>query len=314
LIIGDGTLASELARDLTTHRDYGLRPIGILGRPIDDPLLPCLGEVSELPRVVADSAVRRVLVAFGDVPDSELVTILRANEDLPAEIHVVPRFFELSGIPQGAAVDDVCGIPLFHLRRPALRMSGRIQKRVFDVLAASVLLVVTLPLIAVIAIAVRLSSPGPVLFRQQRVGRDGRLFEIVKFRTMYVNDDADVEWIETADAARDHVTSVGHLLRRSSLDELPQLINVLRGEMSLVGPRPERPHYTGRFAETVSRYDDRHRVVGGLTGWAQINGRDRGLESVPQRARLDNYYIENWSLWRDLVIVLRTLGVILRGR
>jgi lipopolysaccharide/colanic/teichoic acid biosynthesis glycosyltransferase len=107
---------------------------------------------------------------------------------------------------------------------------------------------------------------------------------------------------------------VGHLLRRSSLDELPQLINVLQGEMSLVGPRPERPHYTGRFAETVSRYDDRHRVVGGLTGWAQINGRDRGLESVPQRARLDNYYIENWSLWRDLVIVLRTLGVILRGR
>ncbi|HET9672210.1 MAG TPA: exopolysaccharide biosynthesis polyprenyl glycosylphosphotransferase, partial [Actinomycetota bacterium] len=301
-------------RELTMRPEYGLKPIGILGRPIDDPLLPRLGEVAELPQIAAEYAVRRVLVAFGDVPDQELVTILRANEDLPAEIHVVPRFFELSGVPQGAAVDDVSGIPLFHLRRPALRAAGRLQKRLFDLVVASFLLVVTLPLLAVLALAVRLSSPGPILFRQQRVGRDGRPFQIVKFRTMHVNDDADTEWIADADAARDGVTAVGHLLRRSSLDELPQLVNVLRGEMSLVGPRPERPHYTGRFSETVSRYDDRHRVVGGLTGWAQINGRDRGLDSVPQRARLDNYYIENWSLWRDVVIVVRTLGVLLRGR
>jgi exopolysaccharide biosynthesis polyprenyl glycosylphosphotransferase len=306
-------LARGLAEALMEHADYGLHPIGFLGRPTGGTLpLPCLGDNRDFQRVIHEHEVRRVLVAFGEMHDQELVTILRANERVPAEIHVVPRFFELSGVPQGAAVDDVDGIPLFHLRRPALRPAARFQKRAFDMVAASLLLFLTLPLLAVLALAVRLSSPGPILFRQKRVGLNGQLFEIVKFRTMFENDDSDTTWLSDKDHER--VTAVGHLLRRTSLDEVPQLLNVLRGEMSLVGPRPERPHYTGQFAETVSRYDDRHRVVGGITGWAQINGRSRGLDSVPQRARLDNYYIENWSLWRDLVIIARTIGVLFRGR
>ena len=313
LIVGDGELAMGLAEALVEHPDYGLQPIGFLGRPGDGIVaLPCLGEAGDLQRVIHEHEVRRVLVAFGEMRDQELVTILRANERVPAEIHVVPRFFELSGVPQGAAVDDVDGIPLFHLRRPALRPAARLQKRAFDIVAASLLLLLSLPLLAILALAVRFSSPGPILFRQKRVGLNGQLFEIVKFRTMFENDDSDTTWLSEKDG--DRVTAVGHLLRRTSLDEVPQLINVLRGEMSLVGPRPERPHYTGRFTETVSRYDDRHRVVGGITGWAQINGRSRGLDTVPQRARLDNYYIENWSLWRDLVIIARTIGVLFRGR
>jgi exopolysaccharide biosynthesis polyprenyl glycosylphosphotransferase len=313
LIVGDGELAMGLAETFLEHPEYGLRPIGFLGRPlVRHVALPLLGEVRNVERVVGDFEVKRVLVAFGEMRDQELVTILRASERVPAEIHVVPRFFELSGVPQGAPVDDVAGIPLFHLRRPALRPGARVQKRAFDVLVASALFLLSLPVFAVIALAVRLSSEGPVLFRQKRVGLNGNLFEIIKFRTMYVNEESDTAWI----AERDHerVTPIGHILRAASLDELPQLINVIRGEMSLVGPRPERPHYTGRFAETVSRYDDRHRVVGGITGWAQINGRSRGLDSVPERARLDNYYIENWSLWGDLVIVARTVAVLFRGR
>jgi exopolysaccharide biosynthesis polyprenyl glycosylphosphotransferase len=313
LIVGDGELAMGLAEALLDRPEYGLHPIGFLGRKTGWTLpLPCLGEYSNFQRVIQEHEVRRVLVAFGEMRDQELVTILRANERVAAEIHVAPRFFELSGVPQGAAVDDVDGIPLFHLRRPALRPAARLQKRLFDVVVSSVLLIVALPLLAVLALAVRLSSPGPILFRQKRVGLNGQLFEIVKFRTMFENDDSDTTWLSDKDHER--VTAVGHLLRRTSLDEVPQLINVLRGEMSLVGPRPERPHYTGQFAETVSRYDDRHRVVGGITGWAQINGRSRGLDSVPQRARLDNYYIENWSLWRDLVIIARTIGVLFSGR
>ena len=313
LIVGDGELAMGLAETFLEHPEYGLRPIGFLGRPlVRHVALPLLGEVRNVERVVGDFEVKRVLVAFGEMRDQELVTILRASERVPAEIHVVPRFFELSGVPQGAPVDDVAGIPLFHLRRPALRPGARVQKRAFDMLVASALFLLSLPVFAVIALAVRLSSEGPVLFRQKRVGLNGNLFEIIKFRTMYVNEESDTAWI----AERDHerVTPIGHILRAASLDELPQLINVIRGEMSLVGPRPERPHYTGRFSETVSRYDDRHRVVGGITGWAQINGRSRGLDSVPERARLDNYYIENWSLWRDLVIVARTVAVLFRGR
>ncbi len=313
LIVGDGEMAADLVETLRERAEFGLRPVGFLGRPSPRIApLPCLGDLRDLESVIRDHEVTRVLVAFGEAGDQELVTVLRANERVPAEIHVVPRFFELSGIPQGAAVDDVYGIPLFHLRRPALRPAARFQKRAFDVVVASLLLLLSLPLLSVIALAVRVSSPGPVFFRQKRVGLNGQLFEIVKFRTMHENEDSDTAWLPESDV--DRVTGIGHLLRRTSLDEVPQLLNVLRGDMSLVGPRPERPHYTGQFSETVSRYDDRHRVVGGITGWAQIHGRSRGLDSVPQRARLDNYYIENWSLWRDLVIVARTIAVIFRGR
>ncbi|TMK34553.1 MAG: sugar transferase [Actinobacteria bacterium] len=311
LIVGEGELAIGLAKTLLDHQEFGLRPVGFLGRVQDgSAILPFLGECTELDHVVHEHSVSRVLVAFGDTNDKDLATVLRASERTPAEIHVVPRFFELSGIPQGAAVDDVCGIPLFHLRRPALRSAARLEKRGFDLVGSTLLLLLTAPLLAIAALAVRVSSPGPILFRQKRVGLNGRIFEIVKFRTMRVNDDSDTAWFSGED---DRVTGVGRILRMTSIDELPQLLNVLRGEMSLVGPRPERPHYTDQFAATVSRYDDRHRVLGGITGWAQIHGRSRGLDAVPERARLDNYYIENWSVWRDLVIIVRTIAVLLRG-
>jgi lipopolysaccharide/colanic/teichoic acid biosynthesis glycosyltransferase len=157
---------------------------------------------------------------------------------------------------------------------------------------------------------VRRSSPGPVFFRQSRIGKDERQFELLKFRTMRVNDDSDTTW-SVADDAR--VTQIGRFLRRTYLDELPQLLNVLRGEMSLVGPRPERPHFAQRFAQEVPRYDDRHRVPGGITGWAQVHGL-RGDTPIPDRARFDNHYIENWSLWRDVVILARTIASVLLGR
>src|SRR5436190_5082058 len=311
LIVGEGELAIGLAKTLLDHQVFGLRPAGFLGRSQDgSAILPFLGESAELDHVVHQHSVSRVLIAFGDTDDKNLATVLRASERTPAEIHVVPRFFELSGIPQGAAVDDVCGIPLFHLRRPALRAAARVEKRAFDLVGSTLLLLLTAPLLAIAALAVRVSSPGPVLFRQKRVGLNGQLFEIIKFRTMNVNDDSDTAWFAGED---DRVTRVGRILRMTSVDELPQLFNVLRGEMSIVGPRPERPHYTDQFAATVSRYDDRHRVLGGITGWAQIHGRSRGLDAVPERARLDNYYIENWSVWRVLVIIVRTVGVLLRG-
>jgi len=311
LIVGEGELAIGLAKTLLDHQEFGLRPVGFLGRSQDGSgILPFLGECTELDHVVHQHSVSRVLIAFGDTDDKDLATVLRASERTPAEIHVVPRFFELSGIPQGAAVDDVCGIPLFHLRRPALRAAARVEKRAFDLVGSTLLLLLTAPLLAIAALAVRLSSPGPILFRQKRVGLNGQVFEIVKFRTMRENDDSDTAWFSGDD---DRVTRAGRILRMTSIDELPQLLNVLRGEMSLVGPRPERPHYTDQFAATVSRYDDRHRVLGGITGWAQIHGRSRGLDAVPERARLDNYYIENWSVWRDLVIIVRTVAVLLRG-
>jgi lipopolysaccharide/colanic/teichoic acid biosynthesis glycosyltransferase len=181
-------------------------------------------------------------------------------------------------------------------------------KRVIDIALAGAALVVAAPIMAVIAVAVCLSSPGPVLFRQQRIGERGRPVAVLKFRTMRVNSDADVRWSVARDT---RVTRVGRLLRMTGLDELPQLVNILRGDMSLVGPRPERPHFFEQFAAAVPGYEDRVRVPPGLTGWAQVNGL-RGDTSIEDRARFDNHYIEHWSLGRDLLIIGRTIGAVAR--
>jgi exopolysaccharide biosynthesis polyprenyl glycosylphosphotransferase len=308
LIIGSGRLGVELADALGRHPEYGLRPIGFLdGPPAEDLPLPLLGEPHDLGRVVDQLGVRRVVVAFGRGSERDMAMLLRGLEELPIEVHVVPRFFELGFTPPGA--DDVHGIPLVHLRRPALRPFGRLSKRAFDVVFSSVMLVLTAPILLIAAVAVRISSPGPVLFRQTRVGKSGRPFKILKFRTLLVNELSDTGW----SAQDDHLTPMGRLLRRTSIDELPQLLNVLRGDMSLVGPRPERPYFVERFSASIPGYEDRLRVEGGITGLAQIHGRSRGLDSIPERVRLDNAYIDTWSLWGDLVIMLRTFGLISRG-
>ena len=174
------------------------------------------------------------------------------------------------------------------------------------------------PVLAVIAVAVKLTSSGPVLFHQQRVGRDGRTFDVLKFRTMIeapvpssfqVGDGLAPGGVEGLDRR----TPLGRVLRDLSLDELPQLYNVLRGDMSLVGPRPERPEYVVRFARDVARYEDRHRVKSGITGWAQVHGY-RGQTSIADRVEWDNYYIQNWSIWLDLRIIFMTIAEVLRFR
>jgi lipopolysaccharide/colanic/teichoic acid biosynthesis glycosyltransferase len=236
-----------------------------------------------------------------------MLETIRACENASVDIHVLPRFFELGVAVDGKDVDDVWGIPLVRLRRSLRSRCSRVSKRVVDVSLASLGLAVSAPIYGLLALAVKVSSPGPVYFRQKRVGQHGVLVDVLKFRTMRVHDGADVEW--TADG--DHVTKVGHLMRRLSLDELPQLWSVIRGHMSLVGPRPERPFFVERFKSQVPHYDARHRVPVGLTGLAQVHGL-RGDTPIDERARFDNRYIESWSLWRDLVIIFMTLFAIVR--
>jgi len=310
VIIGSGPWAVELARTLAEHPEYGLRAVGFLDRVGSDHLpLPLLGSVDDLDEVVARHGIRRAIVAFGPTREADMVKVLRASARREFEVHVVPRFFELGSTPLGPRTDDIWGIPLVRMQRPAFSARTWRVKRAFDLLVAGVVLLVASPLLAVIALAVRLSSPGPVLFRQVRIGQRGRPFELLKFRSMRVNDDSDTTWSVTDD---ERVTGVGRVLRRTSLDEIPQLWNVLRGDMSLVGPRPERPHFAVRFGETVPNYTDRHRVPVGVTGWAQVHGL-RGDSSIAERARFDNHYIEHWSPWRDLVILARTVVAAFRG-
>jgi exopolysaccharide biosynthesis polyprenyl glycosylphosphotransferase len=309
VILGAGEIGAEIARVLREDRSYGLVPIGFLDSVSGNLPLPVLGEVDELDRILDRYDVRRVVVAFGAAREAELVDVLRTAVQHDVEVHIVPRFFDCGIAPEGPDIDDVRGIPLYRVRRAALRAPVWMFKRVLDVVVAGFVLALSAPLLGLVALAVKLSSPGPIVFRQKRIGQGGREIEVLKFRTLRHNDQSDTQWSVIGDA---RLTPIGQFLRRASLDELPQLWSVLRGDMSLVGPRPERPFFVRRFSTDVYGYKDRHRLPVGLTGWAQIHGL-RGDTSIEERARFDNHYIEHWSLWRDLVILGRTAAEVVRS-
>jgi exopolysaccharide biosynthesis polyprenyl glycosylphosphotransferase len=310
VILGAGEIGAELARVLREHREYGLEPVGFLDAvPGKDLPVPVLGDVGKLDQILEDYDVRRVIVAFGPARESDLVGVLRTAVQHHVEVHIVPRFFDCGVAPEGPDIDDVRGIPLYRVRRAALRAPVWMFKRVIDVTVAGTILTLSSPILALVALGVKLSSPGPILFRQRRVGQDGREIDVPKFRTLRVNHDSDTQWSVTGD---ERLTPIGRFLRRTSLDELPQLWAVLRGDMSLVGPRPERPFFVRQFSADVYGYKDRHRLPVGLTGWAQVHGL-RGDTSIEERARLDNHYIEHWSLWRDVVVLARTIAEVVRG-
>ena len=316
LILGAGRVGTYLADTLTAHPVYGLEPIGFLDveRPAHSSTAPSasslkvLGRPDELVEVLLDHDVRNVVVAWGSIRESEMVDIIRTCDRLHCEIFVVPRLFELHHV--NGDMDTAWGMPLTRLRRATYRSWMWRVKRAIDVTVSGGALLALSPLMGLIALAVRLEGGPGILFRQERVGVDGRQFKLLKFRSMKPVDEteADTNWNIAQD---DRLGRVGRFIRRASLDELPQLINILRGDMSLVGPRPERPHFVSEFRQQHPHYVARHRVPSGLTGLAQVNGL-RGDTSIAERARFDNYYIENWSLWLDVKIVLRTALSVLR--
>jgi exopolysaccharide biosynthesis polyprenyl glycosylphosphotransferase len=312
LIIGAGRVGGRLATTLVEHPEYGLRPVGFCDADplvVSEPLsLPTLGSPEQLASLLIEQRVSVVIVAFSSMREPQTVQILRTCDRLKCEIFVVPRLFELYGI--GSGVDQVWGMPLVRLRRSTYRTVSWRLKRVFDVVVSAVALVVLAPVFLACAIAVRLEGGPGVLFRQERVGLDQRPFWLLKFRSLRpVNElESQTRW----NVADDHrLGPVGRFLRQTSLDEMPQLINILRGDMTLVGPRPERPHFVDEFTRAFPRYAARHRVPAGLTGLAQVHGL-RGDTSIEERAHFDNAYIENWSLWVDVKILLRTVGAVLR--
>ncbi|SDY92738.1 Sugar transferase involved in LPS biosynthesis (colanic, teichoic acid) [Saccharopolyspora shandongensis] len=290
LIVGSDPLAGEIAEMAAEHPEFGLRP-RLLERP---------GELAE---VVAAQRITRVLVC-GDDPD--LVTAIRAARPLPADVCVVPRLHELGMALPRAGLDEIWGVPLIPLRRFGHGRAGELVKRGTDVVLSGLMLLVFGPLLLVLTAVVALGGRDRAFFRQVRVTRADRISEVIKLRT--VDGDLGQTWAVTADQC----TALGRWLRGTHLDELPQLINVLRGDMSLVGPRPERPCYAVRFGREIPRYEDRHRVRGGMTGWAQVQGL-HGDTSIPDRVRFDNQYVEYWSPWWDAVIVARTAGIVLRA-
>jgi exopolysaccharide biosynthesis polyprenyl glycosylphosphotransferase len=311
VVIGSGDVAIRLAEALHEDPAYGLAPVGVVGPPpLTGPALPVplLGPTGAFDPIVARYQPRHLIVAFSGPPDVDLVAALRRCRHEGVTVHVVPRLFELALGRCGAEL--VGGVPLIRLRPEPAHLRRWVVKRVIDIVGAVFGLLVLAPVLAACALAARWESGrAGVLFRQERIGRDGRPFTILKFRSLTpaCEHESRVRWNISADA---RVGPVGRLLRASSLDELPQLFNVLRGDMSLVGPRPERPFFVEQFQRTYAGYADRHRVPAGITGWAQIHGL-RGDTSIDERVRFDNYYIENWSIGLDMKIIVRTVGSML---
>lgn len=306
VIVGGGNIGRRLFDVFTEHPEYGVAPVAVIDDvPGDQSPLELLTNVWES---IGLHGANHMVFAFGPTPEGVLVTSLRSIVAGGLDVHVVPRFFEIGIAPPSPVVESVRGISLIPVRQAAIRAHSYRTKRLFDVVIGGTALVALAPVLAALAVLVRLDSPGPILFRQLRIGQGGRAFHLLKFRSMLVNDDSDTTWNVGSDQ---RLTRIGAVFRKLSLDELPQLYNVFRGDMSLVGPRPERPHFVERFRPVVDGYDDRHRLPAGLTGLAQINGL-RGDTSIPERARFDNYYVENWSLWLDIVILFRTVGAVVR--
>jgi exopolysaccharide biosynthesis polyprenyl glycosylphosphotransferase len=323
LIVGAGKVGRLTAMRLLAQPQVGLRPIGFLDKdPLvveDDSLpVPVLGASWDLDKVVAQHDVEQVIITFSRAPHEVLLRLVKRCEELGVHVAFVPRLYER--VTSKLTVEHLGGIPFISARPSNPKGIQFAIKYAVDRLVAALFLVLTLPVTIPVALGILLTLGRPLLYRQVRVGRDGRTFEMLKFRSMR-GPAAELAFDPNAlnlppDTAPggvegdDRRTRLGILLRRTSIDELPQLLNVLRGEMSLIGPRPERPEFVGLFEQSVYRYTERHRVKSGITGWAQVNGL-RGKTSLSDRVEWDNYYIENWSLWLDLkVLILTALAVV----
>jgi exopolysaccharide biosynthesis polyprenyl glycosylphosphotransferase len=326
IVVGAGRVGAHVERRLRERPELGLVAVGYLD---DDPLPaeevpersgPVLGSLDDLRGVLGATGARHVIVAFSSAPDSALNTMSAVCSEYGAHMAIVPRLFE--NLNRRARVEYLGALPVVVLESFNPKTWQFAVKHAIDRVVGIALLLAAMPLLLALAAAVKHTSPGPVFFRQRRVGRDGREFDMLKFRTMSGSPErdgeADAGWkgnggTERAEAAVDRRTPVGRFLRRHSLDELPQLINIVRGDMSLVGPRPERSAYVREFEQTIPGYARRHRVKCGLTGWAQVNGL-RGQTPLDDRVEWDNYYVENWSLALDLKIMLLTLLEVVRPR
>jgi exopolysaccharide biosynthesis polyprenyl glycosylphosphotransferase len=315
VLIGGGPVATELTRILAQHREYGLKVDGFVDDGDHSPAeeyLPRLGRLADLDMAVLTTGADTLLVADGSFEERALMDAVRTAACQNSELFVVPRmhyFHTVTGM-----ADHIGSIPIMRVRNPNLHGPAWLVKRGFDIAVAVMALIILLPVLAAAALAVRIEGGPGVIFRQVRVGRDGKHFELLKFRSMRPANELESQtmWCVATD---DRVGTVGRFLRCTSIDELPQLWNILRGDMTLVGPRPERPHFVEQFSTQFDRYAHRHRVQVGLTGFAQVSGL-RGDTSIADRARYDNFYIENWSLWLDFKIIFRTFREVLfyRGR
>lgn len=306
LIVGAGEMARIVLQRIIWSPQLGYDIIGVVDSEVEEGVdailgVPVVGRIADLPHLIDEMEVDEVIIAMPEKGHRESVRIIAMCERGRVSIKVFPDIFQF--VATQPSIDDLGGLPLLSVRDYAMRGYLLVFKRLFDMFFAFWGLVFLSPVMLLLAIAIRLESPGSVFFIQERMGLDGKPFKILKFRSMRVDAERHGPGWTVDDDPRQ--TRLGRFLRKLDIDELPQLINVLLGEMSLVGPRPEQPYYVDQFRRSVPRYMDRHQAKAGMTGWAQVNGL-RGDTSIMERTKFDLWYIENWSLLLDIKIILRT--------
>jgi exopolysaccharide biosynthesis polyprenyl glycosylphosphotransferase len=305
LVVGTGEVAQYIVMKIKHSPELGYNLIGVINgqQPHESHLpVPIVGHYEQLPDLIDNYQVAQVIIALPDAKRSELVELVSLCQRGRVDIKVYPDIF--AHMAGDLTVDDIGGTPLITVRDIALRGWKLSQKRALDVFGALGGLVFLSPLMLLTALIIYLQDRGPVFFTQERIGRDGQPFPMIKFRSMRVDAEAaGPGWTTEGDP---RVTPIGRFMRRTSWDEIPQLINVLLGHMSLVGPRPEREVWVNEFRKQIPRYMERHREMVGMTGWAQVHGL-RGDTSIAQRTTYDLWYVENWSLWLDIKIIFRTV-------
>lgn len=295
IIVGEGDILRAIRSRIEERPELGLKIINILTAQ----------EFIEGRDVLSEGET--IILAIPFEKQFLIPEIMKKIEKKKVEIYLAPDIYEL--MLMGTDTISFNGIPLLKLKEKGLDLYQRFLKRTFDILFSLSVLILLFPLFILIAIIIKLTSKGPVFYKQERLGKDGKIFMLYKFRTMYVGADKEPEPKFTT-PFDPRVTKIGRILRKFSIDEFPQFINVLKGDMSIVGPRPERSYFVEKFKKEIPRYDERHRVKGGITGWAQVHGW-RGDTSIEERLRYDLYYIENWSFLLDLKIILKTFFIFL---
>jgi len=311
LLVGGGDVGRLILQKIRQSPRLGYQVVGFVNGEVGSVVMgaPVLGQTTDLPDLIENHGIEEVIIGLPEASHEEILTIVSLCEREKVGIKVFPDVFQIMATE--VSIGDLGGLPLLTMRDVALRGWRLTVKRTMDVVVSGAALVLLSPLMLLTALLIKLDSAGPVFFVQERTGLDGRPFPMLKFRSM--RPDAEAQgpgWTMEDDPRR---TRLGAIIRKLSVDELPQFINVLLGHMSLVGPRPEQPAYVEQFRRSIPRYMDRHREKAGLTGWAQVNGL-RGDTSIAERTKYDLWYIENWSPWLDVKIMIRTLLQGLTGR
>jgi exopolysaccharide biosynthesis polyprenyl glycosylphosphotransferase len=314
VIIGCNDTANQIFKSLHNHPLLGYRLIGYFSDTPCSHLLPLteakhLGTLPQAPDKLVEERIELALISLENGEHPQLYKLLQECEGVNIEFLMVPDILEIMASPTKIEMREIEGLPFIRIKGVPMTTWGRITKRIFDLFVSIILIILFSPLLILISLLIKLGSKGPVFYMQKRVGLDGKQFDMIKFRSMKVEAEQHTgpTWAKEEDPRR---TKIGVFFRKTSLDELPQLFNVIKGDMSLVGPRPERPYFVEQFKTLVPKYLDRHRVKTGMTGWAQVNGL-RGNTSLEERIKYDIYYIENWSLGFDIKILVKTLKVFL---